>query len=163
MIYKNVSFSPSISLSKLIEWGDHYSVDHSAIDTQHKEIFNLGINVYENWRNGKGVAELLLTVEKLEKLLGAHFSFEERLLAEIGYIDLAEHIEEHHRMLKDMAAMKEDMNSRLILLKDGSMSSRGGSMLSPDWPLMLFFLGFAVGHVSTSDMRYSKALNASSS
>ena len=163
MAYKNVSFGQSLSLIKLIEWGDHYSVDHSAIDAQHKEIFNLGINVYENWRNGKGAAELLPTVEKLAKLLKAHFSFEERLLAEVGYEDLTEHVEEHHRMLNDMEAMKEDMNSRLQLLKDGSISSRGGSMLSPDWPLMLFFLGFAVGHVSTSDMRYSKALTASRS
>jgi hemerythrin-like metal-binding protein len=163
MDFKNVSFGQPLSLIKLVEWGDHYSVGQSAIDAQHKEIFNLGINVYENWCNGKGVSELLPTVEKLEKLLKVHFAFEESLLAEIGYEGLTEHVEEHHRMLSDMEAMTEDLSKRLLLLKGGSKSSRGGSMLSPDWPLMQFFLGFAVGHVSTSDMHYSKALTASRS
>jgi len=117
----------------------------------------------QNWLNGKGVTKLLPAVEKLVKLITAHFAFEERLLVEIGYEGLTEHVEEHHRMLNDMEAMTEDLSNRLLPLKGGSKSARGGSMLSPDWPLMQFFLGFAVEHVSTSDMRYSESLTASRS
>ena len=162
MDFKNTSFgrtqSQLLSVINLIQWGEHYSVDHPGIDAQHKKIFDLGLNVYENWRNGGSGEELRLTVEKLAGLLEAHCYYEERLLAEIGYEDLEKHVAEHRRMLGDMGAMKEAMNEHLLRLKDGGKA--GGSMLAADWPVMHFFLGFIVGHVITSDMGYCKSLIA---
>jgi|GEM_PF-734870 len=152
--------SQLLSLANLIQWGDHFSVNHQEIDAQHKEIFDLGISVYEKWRNGEGVESLLSAMEKLTYLVKAHFLYEERLLSEIKYEDINEHIAEHRRMRKDLNATLEEMNERLLQYKDGRKPS-GGSLLRADWPMMQFVLGFAVGHVGTSDMRYCKALAAS--
>jgi hemerythrin len=144
------------SITNLIQWGEHLSVGHSGIDAQHKAIFDLGFKIYEHWRDGAGVGVLRPTVNKLEHLLRAHFSYEEKLLGEIAYKELGHHAAEHRSMLNDM----ERMQGRFNAFKDGQKSS-GGSLLAPGWPVMQFVLEFSVGHVSTSDMSYCQALIAS--
>jgi len=145
-----------LSVNNLIQWGDHLSVDHSGIDAQHKAIFDLGTKVYKKWKDGGSIDALRPAADKLENLLKTHFSFEEQLLAEIGYQDLKQHAAEHHSMLAEMETMKE----RFHTFKDGQ-ESVGGSLLAPGWPIMQFVLGFTIGHVMSSDMSYCRALAAS--
>jgi hemerythrin len=148
--------SHHLAVTNLIQWGDHLSVAHPEIDAQHKAIFDLGAKVYDNWRGGGSIDVLRPVVDKLTNLLQAHFSYEERLLAEIGYEGLNEHVAEHRIMLNDMAIMKE----RFHTFKDGHEIS-GGSLLAPGWPIMQFILEFTIGHVGTSDMSYCRTLIAS--
>ena len=141
-------------ITNLIQWGDHLCVEHSGIDAQHKEIFDSGVKVYARWRDGASVDVLRQTVDKLDNLLRAHFSYEERLLAEIGCDGLAQHAAEHRRMLKDM----EIMRGRFNTFRDGQRSSRG-PLPAPGWPIMQFVLELSIGHLGTSDMGYCQALN----
>jgi len=67
-----------LSLSNHIQFGDHLYVEHPAIDAQHKAVFDLGNNVYENWRCGGSIDVLRPALEKLTNLMQSHFSFEER-------------------------------------------------------------------------------------
>lgn len=163
MDIENESFnqgqSEHISVTDIIQWGERYFIGHPEIDAQHQKIFNLGMSVYESWRSGGGTDELGSKIKKLEALLIAHFSYEESLLAKIGYAGLNEHIAEHRSMLNNLKSMREQINERLSLSKQESESS-GGSMLAADWPVLQFILGFTIGHVATSDMRYCKALKA---
>jgi hemerythrin-like metal-binding protein len=145
-----------LSVTKLIQWGDHLSVEHSGIDAQHKAVFDLGTTLYEHWRAGGSIDVLRPAVDKLANLLEAHFSYEERLLTEIGYSGLDEHVAEHRSMLNDLEMMK----SRFHTFKDGHETS-GGSLLSPGWSIMQFILGFSIGHVMSSDMSYCRSLIAS--
>lgn len=160
MIIKNPLFGriqlQHFSITSLIQWGDHLSVEHPGIDAQHKAIFDLGTNVHENWRDGGSVGVLRPAVDKLSNLLQAHFSYEERLLAEIGYDGLDQHAAEHRSMLRDL----EIMQGRFNTFKDGQ-KYRGGSLLAPGWPIMQFILEFSIGHVMSSDMSYCQALIAS--
>jgi hemerythrin len=144
------------SINQLIQWGDHLSVGHPEIDAQHKEIYEFGAEIYESWRHGVRVGELRLAADKLLKLLRAHFVYEERLLAGIGYADLKQHVAEHRSMLKEL----QDMREHFETLGDDD-DSPGGSVLSPNWSVMRFILGFSLGHVMTSDMSYSQPLMAS--
>ncbi len=144
------------SVNPLIQWGDHLSVGHPEIDAQHKEIYEFGAEIYESWREGVRVGELRIAADRLLKLLRAHFVFEERLLAGIGYGDLKQHVAEHRSMLKEL----KDMCEHFETLGDDD-DSPGGSVLSPNWSVMRFILGFSLGHVMTSDMNYSKSLIAS--
>jgi len=143
------------ALNNLIQWGDHLSVEHPGIDAQHKAIFDLGIKVYETWRSGGGINILRPAVDKLANLLPAHFSYEEKLLAKIGYDGLEQHVAEHRTMLDDLAVM----HGRFRTLKEGH-ESPGGSVLAPGWSIMQFILGFTVGHVMSSDMSYCRTLVA---
>jgi hemerythrin-like metal-binding protein len=151
-----------LSLTNLIAWGEHYAVGHSGIDAQHKKIFDLGFSVYENWRDSGDIDLLHPRMEKLAGLLEAHFRYEESILDEIGYGDLNEHAAEHQSMLKEMEVMQDTVKERLVQLEKGG-GFRGGSILAPDWPVMQFFMGFAIWHVTYSDMRYFEVLAASHS
>lgn len=143
------------SVNHLIQWGDHLSVEHSGIDAQHKAIFDLGTRVYENWRAGGCVDVLHLAVDKLANLLEDHFFFEERLLVEIGYDGLDEHVAEHRNMLDEFVIMKQ----RIHAYQEGREAS-GGSLLAPGWPIMQLILGLTIGHVMSSDMAYCRVLVA---
>jgi hemerythrin len=143
-------------VNQLIQWGDHLSVGHPEIDAQHREIYEFGAEIYESWRHGVRVGELRIAADKLLKLLRAHFIFEERLLAGIGYGDLKQHVAEHRSMLKEL----KDMCEHFETLGDDD-DSPGGSVLSPNWSVMRFILSFSLGHVMTSDMSYSQSLIAS--
>lgn len=145
-----------LSINNLIQWGDHLSVAHPTIDIQHKAIFELGGRVYESWHIGGSLDVFRPAVDKLANLLQAHFSYEERMLADMGYADLKEHAAEHSSMLDELQKIRERFNAFT-----GEHHVRGGSVLTPGWPLMQLMLGFTVGHVATSDMAYSQALIAS--
>lgn len=144
------------SIKNLIQWGDHLSVDHPEIDAQHKALFDLGMSVYDNWQGGGSIDALRPTVASLDHLLKAHCAYEEKLLAEIGYYNLAEHAAEHHSLLKEMNAVTNELN-RL----DTYSKFTKGSLLAPGWPITQLILGFIVGHVSTSDMSYCRSINES--
>ncbi len=144
-----------LSVNNLIQWGDHLTVEHPAIDAQHKAIFDLGTRVYEKWRSGAGVDILRPAVDKLANLMAAHFSHEERVLAEIGYEDLKPHAAEHRVMLDELQVLHDRFHS----FKDDH-ETRGGSVLAPGWLIMQCILGFTVGHVMSSDMSYCQALMA---
>ncbi len=145
------------TVNHLIKWGDHLSVGHPEIDAQHKEIYEFGAEIYESWRDGVRVGELRISTDKLYGLLRTHFIYEERLLAKIGYGDLKRHAAEHRSMLKELQAMSEHFKT---LCDDDD--SPGGSVLSPNWSVMQFILGFAFGHVMTSDMSYVQPLKVGS-
>lgn len=143
-------------INQLLQWGDHLSVGHPGIDAQHKEIYEFGAEIYQSWRDGVRVGELRVAADRLWELLRAHFLYEERLLAEIGYRDLKQHVAEHRSMLKELQGMREHFQT----LSDDD-DSPGGSVLSPNWSVMQFILGFSLGHVMTSDMNYCQSLMAS--
>lgn len=144
-----------LSVNKLIPFSEHFLVDHSAIDDQHKSIFDLGIKVVENWRAGGSIDMLRPAVEELSNLMHSHFSFEERVLDEIGYDDLKNHAAEHRTMRDELSTMHE----RLRHYKVGHEGHEGLS-LAPGWTVMQFILELTVGHVANSDMSYSRALLA---
>jgi hemerythrin len=144
------------AMSNLIQWGDHLSVEHPGIDAQHKAIFDLGLKVYETWRGGGGINVLRPAVDKLANLLPAHFSFEERLLADIGYDGLEQHAAEHRSMLNELASLQQRFHTF-----NEDHQSPGGSVLAPGWSVLQLILGFTVGHVMSSDMSYCRTLVAS--
>lgn len=146
---------PDHSINQLMQWGDHLSVGHPAIDAQHKEIYDFGAEIYEDWRDGVRIGTLRVAADTLLKLLRAHFLYEERLLAGIGYVGLKQHVAEHRAMLKELQDMRDHFET---LIDDDD--SPGGSVLSPNWSVMRFILGFSLGHVMTSDMSYSQPLKA---
>ena len=88
-----------LNLSNLMQWGDHLCVGNPVIDAQHQAIFNLGKGVYEQWRGDVSIDALRPSVYKLEKLVQAHFAYEEKVLADIGYDGLKQHALEHLSML----------------------------------------------------------------
>jgi hemerythrin len=74
----------------------------------------------------------------------AHFRYEERELARIGYPKLAEHRAEHKVMLDELRLIRE----RLDGMGQGTVQGEPGFLV------LNFVLGVTIGHIFHSDMQY---------
>jgi len=135
------------SLASRVQWGDHLSIGNPALDAQDRSIFRFVGEIDELWRQGAGMGPLRDVAGRLNRVLEAHFRYEERMLAEIGYPDLAKHAAEHHEILEDLALIREHMNEGA-----GINSGCAGLRLSN------FILGVTMGHVINTDNDYCRYL-----
>lgn len=138
-----------LSLSNLLQYGDHLKVDHAALDAQHRAILELGVKVHDDWRRGASIDTLRPAMDKLSNLLHAHFAFEERVLRDVGYEQLDDHVAEHRRLDQALAAVC----ARLRSAKDGAKAP-----LAPGDAAVQSILKLTIGHVAGSDMQYCRAL-----
>lgn len=134
------------SLTGLVEWGEHLSVDHPGIDAQHEAIFKLVGRVHDLWRRNADVADLRAAVDKLKGVLEGHFHYEERMLAATAYPRLTEHVAEHRTLLAELEAIRQ------CLAGSGKAPPESG------WSLLDFLLGVTVGHIVGSDIDYCSHL-----
>lgn len=135
-----------MSLKDLVSWSDDFKVDHPQIDAQHAAIFNIVGEVSALWHNHGSADELLAIVDKLGKVLEAHFRYEETVLADIAYPKLAEHKAEHALMLRELASIRD----RVVGMRPGP------AYPEPGWQVMNFMLGVTVGHIVHSDVDYCR-------
>lgn len=141
-----------LSIDKLIQFGDHFLVDHPVLDAQHKAIFELGVRIHEDWRDGGYIDVLRPAVEELSNLMHAHFTHEERVLDAIGYEGLKGHAAEHQAMRDELSVLHDRFHQHEAL--------RGKSLIAPGETIVQFVLGITVGHVGSSDMRYAALTSA---
>ena len=132
----------TLSLKRLIAWGDHYKVGQSQLDAQHQAIFEIALEMADLWQRRGNLQQLKDITEKLFRVLAAHFRFEEQQFAETGYARLEEHREEHRVMLAELLALR----ARLEAMKPGRVSSEPGFLV------LSYMLGLTVGHLAHSDI-----------
>ena len=83
-----------------IEWSDKFSVGNEEIDNQHKkwiEIYNKAhcrMMEYDKVVDKRSIGKDAL--KEMIEYTRFHFDFEEKFLAKIGFIEIAEH-KDHHR------------------------------------------------------------------
>jgi hypothetical protein len=77
------------SLKRLVSWGDSLKVDQPQLDAQHQAIFEIALEIADLWHKRGDLDQLKAAADKLAKVLGAHFRFEEQELADLGYTRLA--------------------------------------------------------------------------
>ena len=133
------------SLSGLVQWGNHNSIGNPALDAQDRSIFKFVGEIDDLWRHGASMGQLRGIADKLHRVLETHFLYEERMLAGIGYPDLAKHAAEHHEILEDLASIRQHMDDG-----HGLHSGYAGLRLSN------FILGVTVGHVANTDNDYCR-------
>lgn len=132
----------TLSLKRLIVWGDHYKVGHPRLDAQHEAIFDIALELADLWQRRGNLQQLKDITEKLFHVLAAHFRFEEQQFAETGYARFEEHCEEHRVMLEELQALR----ALLEAMKSGRVSSEPGVLV------LSYMLGLTVGHLAHSDI-----------
>ena len=91
----------------LPEWKARYSVNHTTLDAQHKELFRLAGRVYSLDMRAftkERVRELLREFYSYMKI---HFSEEEEYMATIEYPELDAHKQLHQEIIAGMNAILE--------------------------------------------------------
>lgn len=105
LYHANVFACSAAEEMKELEWKDEYLVGITAIDFQHRRIFDCILSIAAEPPDSDGLsaeAEMI----RLLGLLQEHFSLEESMMRTLHYPDLESHIEEHrkfHANVHDLA------------------------------------------------------------
>ena len=96
-----------------LQWSPSIAVGHAEIDGQHRELFERAgrffatMGLPDSKRNGRFSTAFLY----LDSYVRFHFTQEERLMARLGYPELARHREEHRTYISRLDAVKSQFES----------------------------------------------------
>lgn len=127
----------------LVKWNTNYSVEHTAMDSQHQRLFDLINKLHEAMGQGKGRETLPEIFESMLQYTKVHFTAEEALLKKHNYPNF-----EAHKKLHDDLIAKLTQLQKQFLSGDFSVS-----MQTRD-----FLQGWLVEHIKGNDLKYGAYL-----
>jgi len=102
------------------EWDEAFVLDGGQIDEEHHKLVDMANAVFEFEDPEANCEEIIELVKSLYRYIETHFEHEERLLKEVNYPGLQEHVAKHRQIVKDMTAAlreKRDLNTYLSKLR----------------------------------------------
>lgn len=90
-------------------WKERYSLGNSEIDEQHKKLFELINSVPD-----ANESQLLTIVDEISRYVAYHFTSEEKLMKEINYPEMDEHIMEHRALIEEAKELRENGNAHTL-------------------------------------------------
>lgn len=127
-----------------ITWSPNFSVGNTLLDNQHKKIIEIINQILTESEIKGGAGTVFELVDSLAQYASEHFSTEEALLAECGYLELEEHRAEHNEYRNNttkffIGAVDED----------GTISNE----------ILQFVVDWWFNHILRSDMAYKPFLS----
>lgn len=105
-------------------WKSRYSVNHTGLDAQHKELFRLAAQVYGLDASAATKARISSLMQAFYAYIKNHFSEEEEYMRIIGYPKLEEHRKQHqeitaslNKIIKQSQSLKEIRVSMRMVVK----------------------------------------------
>ena len=127
----------------LLKWTEALSVKIDSIDAQHKKLFDLLNEFYDNIKMKSNSSSILKLVTGMKEYTQKHFSMEEKYMSQHGYPKFKEHQLEHAQFIKKV----EDLEERL---------KKGSLIIS--FEVTNFIKEWIKNHIQTTDMQYSDFL-----
>jgi len=94
--------------NKSLEWSDKFSTDIVSIDHQHQELLFLSQNLLSVLSDlSVSLTDKQTAFQNLVEHTVAHFTYEERIMRNIGYPALIRHTKEHNDLREEMSSMTE--------------------------------------------------------
>jgi len=124
----------------LFQWCDDYSVKVPSIDAQHQKLVEMLNELHDDMTSGKGADRLGVLLEGLVEYTVKHFAYEEQLFAQHGYPQAQAHIEEHQRLVSQVADFKQKFEAGQAHI---------------NMQLMKFLKDWLIKHILGSDKAYS--------
>ncbi len=121
-------------------WDDHFDVGYDLFNEQHKEIFRLQNRVVNLLCGDAGPHELSPVLNGLIRYCESHFREEEALMEQYGYADLADHREQHERLVMRIFALAEGLDTENFNRER----------------LLDFLNTWITGHIMKTDKRYRR-------
>lgn len=122
-------------------WTDELSVGIPMIDKQHKKLFSMMNEFYNNLQKDNNVEKLKNLAESMKKYADEHFSTEESLLEKYGFVHQNNHMDEH----KIFRQKTDDILAKIEL---------GKYVLSME--LTTFLKDWFANHIKISDKKYAE-------
>lgn len=127
--------------NKSLEWSDKFSTDIVSIDRQHQELLFLSQNLLSVLNDmNVSLADKQAAFQDLVEHAVAHFTYEERIMRNIGYPALIRHTKEHDDLREEMSSMTET-----VMRGEGIADWKGLVSLVQVWVLR---------HIASSDTQF---------
>ncbi|CAN5706729.1 hypothetical protein BH11PSE12_BH11PSE12_15410 [soil metagenome] len=91
---------------EFFSWTDELSVGNALIDQDHFELVTLVNELHEAAQAGKSGTIIAKTLETLFRYTQEHFQREELLMEHINYADIAEHCEQHQKLIAQVLVLQ---------------------------------------------------------
>jgi hemerythrin len=129
----------------MFEWKDAYSVNVTTVDSQHKNLFRMAADLHRAMLAGTAKAKLFQLLEDLVQYTLVHFAYEERLMEEADYPELAAHKAEHEDLTLRVRGFQKDFEEGRI---------------ATGITLLQFLKEWLQKHIMESDLKYAPYLQA---
>ncbi|MBK1716103.1 bacteriohemerythrin [Thiocystis violacea] len=106
---------PGAADAAWIPWRDEYSIGIAIIDEHHRYLFEWTNRVYQAVHERAGTVEIAKALFALEQYTRIHFKAEERLMAECGYLELAQHQQAHRSFETELGELREEIRHNPFL------------------------------------------------
>ena len=129
---------------EVIPWSSRYLIGHQDIDADHQKLFELFSEFVSTVNAGSDISALSHILDELMKYAKYHFSREEQLMRDRGYLDYQRHKKMHDTFTRQIT----EAGSRLAV---------GGSMSAF---LLSFLSQWLAGHILGADRKLGAFLAA---
>lgn len=129
---------------EFLKWDDKYSVKVGMIDDQHKQLFQIINEFYNNTDKKASNEEIGVVLNKLYQYAIMHFNTEEFYLRQYGLNLFDEHKREHDAFVKEVQNMVEKHREGKLVMS---------------FTVMNFIKKWVTNHVLGTDMKYTVIFN----
>ena len=127
----------------LIDWSEEYAIGIEKIDEQHKGFFTAVDRLHEECMASEDEKIVPETLDFLKQYAVAHFEAEEKLMREIGFPGLDDHLKLHEEFLEQYAELVEEFNE---LGTSQDLAEKTGEMVQ----------SWLVNHIAEADTQYAR-------
>jgi hemerythrin-like metal-binding protein len=128
-----------------MQWKDDYLVNVREVDTQHKKLVSLVVELDAAMRQGKGRDALGKILTSLVQYTQYHFGTEEKLMAAKAYPAQPYHLEEHRKLTKTVVDFKTQFDKGSVAVTV---------------QVMTFLEDWLVNHIHKTDKLLGRHLNS---
>ena len=129
----------------LFIWNSSYSVKVKRFDADHQQLFSIINELHEGMKAGRGKDAMNGVLSKLLGYTERHFTAEEAVMKQLGYIQLPAHIEQHRKFTGKIKEVADQYKA-------------GAAGLSVD--VLDFLTKWLSQHIVGVDKQYSEFMNA---
>jgi len=128
----------------IFEWKDDYIVNVNLIDIQHKRLFEILNEFYDDIMAIKGQEVIKDVIKNLAEYATIHFKTEEDLMIKYNYPEYQSHKNEHKIFVDKVLELMKKLESDTFI---------------PSIEVLNFLIDWLKNHILTIDKRYSKFFN----
>jgi len=124
----------------VFEWDDAYSVGIQEVDRHHEHLLGLLNDTYQVFVTNRQKTELGVVIDALIDYATFHFVAEEKVMADVGYLHLKEHLAEHESFIRQVLALSQEHQACRTALS---------------LELIVFLRDWLLGHIMRCDRDYA--------
>jgi hemerythrin len=95
----------------LIEWREEFTIGLPDVDHEHRELIAMINALHESLGPVADVQRIVAALGEIHARIAAHFALEEREMHKLGYAYVAEHKNDHERLLDDILDIMDAVES----------------------------------------------------